>query len=998
MPNLQSVASNIRAPGAKRRVWFARFTPTVVLGATVAATPAYGTLNLEIATTSGSFADVYAGMLVRVETSTGDYVGTTNVRAAGTISAVNLPIHEWALGDIIITMGYKVKVYNIPYLGDKLPRANSTFAPDDLTYSDQGTAIAPRVNSGGHWIGFVDSIFTSAVTTYATITMPGVSTSEDPDSGGAIAHLWTLLTATLTFAPGSASTDANPTLRGTQGYGLALHRVTDSSNSKAWTQFVCTQVYDATHLPYRILDASLNADEQNGWMADSVELYENATLSDLPDGSLCGIFVREVINGVVVSYGNAYSGRSHIKFVGFLYRDENQIDPDIRRIRFSLRSPLAQLASLPGFSKALGRDLEGWSQLEDLTVRLTIIQTLRYYSFFMEMFDLQFNDTSCSVVYPAEYVQKSPPLGQIRELADGVDARVVGTRTGELLIHLHPALIPYADRAAVTVTWLLAKTDYGGLGASIVREHWKVIETLEMRGFTAGATTALTQPIFSRSPGLAPGRGNQSPVIERLIASDTSKLNQRGGRRMARLDGTVMDDNGIYRRGVEWTGRFNEVTPLDVFDFYPEYVESSDFDASSNLRGVDLTLDQYYLTRISVQYHADGSAEIAPTWGTATNAPPGQTYVPPADTSQPPSPDPNPQPKPGANIGGILTFGTGRICGIQSDGKFYYTFSFNGGAPVWETPLALGMNGTAQDFVPNPYCPLYLTGTGNLELWCVTSNRVYFIEWNPDAPTGITVTSQFPFVTPGAGQSTIETERGFEGVVGIVRQFSGAATDYHGTIDGTTWGIYSLLNAGGGGNPVGLFVSPKSSGRIIAATSVAAGVVTGQISNNNGTTFAAISSPVISGYQNIGGLHVPFNNNPTESECYYGSFDVSNVRHSYRANGTIKTDITPEADTWIARQTAADTCPINSNYLVLCVTSATVNHVYASRDKGATFTLIDDTDIYTGVRYAGNDIEHFYLYGFLGAIAVADQDGTVQSRMGNIADFTPSTWLRIAGF
>lgn len=641
MPSQSANQTSIRAPGHRSELYFAYFTPDVILQATVQADAPDGTTALSISITSGSINDVRRGYLVRVETSSGALKGITNVRQGGTISSTSLPIHELGGADIDINSGDIVKVYNIPYLADKLPTADSTFAPDGVGSGSQGTNFAPNCRSGGHFIGLVDGYGTSSPSTYATVPMAG-SMSEllDPDSSTPGTHLWSLLTNTLSFAPGSGSSDANPTIRAEVGYGILQHSFDDGDASQNWYQFVCFQVYDASTMPRRILEATLNGDEQTGWSAD-VELFTNTSISALPDGSLVGLFAREWIGGAVQSFGSAISGRSHIKLLGFLHRDENEVTPEYGKVKLSIQSPLQRLASLPGFSKIFTRTSSDWTQIEDLSVLLGIIHLIHYYSFFSEMFDVIIDSAFLDKLYSAFYINKQVAIEQVRELADGVDARVTNLRTGELCLHTHPCLIPEADRGSVTSTYTIGKRDLQRM--NFTRDHWKVVETLETRGFTAGASS--NTPLFSRYPGNTPGRGAQTIAVERQIVDDQDDSNERCGRRGARADGTYINSSGEYLRAVEWSPVL--FGSHDFFDFNKEYV-LTDLDETSNLRGIDLSAMRYYLTRISVRY-ANGTADVEPVFATATNAPPGATYVPedvPLPDYTPPDYTPYPLPPP----------------------------------------------------------------------------------------------------------------------------------------------------------------------------------------------------------------------------------------------------------------------------------------------------------------------------------------------------------------
>ncbi len=532
------------------------------------------------------------------------------------------------------------------------------------------------------------------------------------------------------------------------------------------------------------------------------------------------------------------------------------------------------------------------------------------------------------------------------------------------------------------------------------REHWRAVNRIEVRGFVAGRDTALNAPLFSEWVGLAPGEGNQTGTVERKIIHDygtvalnQAGLNQRAGRLGAAQDGIYVDADGALTMALDLELTLRGV--YDLFDFYDEVVE---IDVATNKRGIDFSEHLFVFMGSSLSFE-NGVAETTVRFRTCTNGTAGHTYVPPTSPLPPGDGQPPPPSQPPSNPPPPLSWGTGRIGFISDDGYLYYTFSFNAPEPLWFR-VNTGMSGTLHDFVPYAFSPRYLTGAGNVVLYAVTADEVYGLAWNPDSPTVMAASaSQYTFPTGGAFGSVIETERGFPGVVGVVRVFSNVANDYHGTTDGATWSIYANINVGGGGAFPVLYVSPKTPGRIDTAESLTTGAIVGQRSSNNGASFSPQSVPDVSGDHAIGTLHVPFNNNANENVRIYGTFDSSPQRYIFATDAAgVAHDITPEADHWVTGPKGADTCPLNRNYLVVCATNPTDLHVWSSSNGGGSLTLIDDSNIYSGVSYAGNDIEHFYLYGLSGAIAGAGIDGMVVSRMGNLASFSPGAVLRIFGW
>ena len=488
MTSLNPVIDALRLDGHVVDTYFGVFMPDIVYHSTILSGASDKTLTLSVDTGTGDITDCLSGYTVRIFSSAGVFKGETNIRAGATGSAGILPIRELGASDIHTITGDIVRVYNQPYLGDKLPRDNETFAPDNVTYTDQGEDYRPFVVSGGHVMRFTDE-----GETFATCEMAGAGSDvTDPTStSGNIDHLWELITATLAFQSGSTSTDADPIIEADIGYGLAKHTVTDTDNSKSWYQYVMFQIYDSSDpdvIPgYPLISCTLNGDELQGWSGD-IEVQGAIPKTEVFDGSLCMIWTEEYVRSAVneayyatVPYagtGGLYSDRGNIKFIGYLTRDENDVtDPDAPsyRTRFNLRSPLAQLASLPGWTKVLTRTASptDWTGLKGLTVKLAMWHLIKYYSWYTEIFDVLFDADFLDKDYSQFYLDKLTADAQLTELAKGVDAKIVNLRTGELLIYTHQCLIPLNSRSSVPKNITLGSADVL-TGSTFNRDHWKV--------------------------------------------------------------------------------------------------------------------------------------------------------------------------------------------------------------------------------------------------------------------------------------------------------------------------------------------------------------------------------------------------------------------------------------------------------------------------------------------------------------------------------------------
>lgn len=744
MTNLSTALTALRQDGYFATGWLAAFTGSIVLNATVSSTPTYPATSLAITVNSGSASNVKPGFLVRVETSTGSFKGTTRIRFSGVVSSTSLPIRELARDDIDIAATDVVKVYSIVPLSDKLTDQTADFKPDGLAYSDQGENPPPVACSGGHYAAHVDD-----GETFATVTFKGdASYTVDPDSAGTVAHLWTLPTG-CAFASGSADTDANPTVEVDAGQYTIQHRVTDSSNSKAITQYVQVAVFDDTTEPLDIIIDSLQGDLENGWSA-TVQAFGDTTLASLPDGTLVALFVQEWNADAYQSFGSVFAGRSSIKLLGYLSRDSNRGSHDDDELRFEIVSPMMRMSSIPGYTKALERNAspDNWAKIKGLTAKRAMLQLFQFYTTIVEAgFDVVFDVTDYD--YPLFYLQKTTPREQIRELADALDARLVCMRNGRFEIHTDPALIAEGSRSGITTNTLAKLTDIYSYEFS--RAHFAEIELVEVRGFTSGTTPTSVSPLFSRYPGDAPGLGSQFPIVERKIAANQSNLNERAGRIGAKLNDVYQTAGGVAHRGFELT--LTLPGQYDVFDWYKVYTQV-DLDDDDNLRGVDLSALRYYVVGVSVDY-SDKAPQVTLRLKVATNGFAGTTYVPP-QADFPVYIDPgqyDPPLVPSLNPGGgVIPGGTGRIGIVTTDGLVILTTNFNTtsvqGSPTWATAGNLSSS-TVQSAAQK-------VGTAST-LFVVDNTKIYKVT---GVGTSVSVATAHTFASSPSGVlRVIDTER-----------------------------------------------------------------------------------------------------------------------------------------------------------------------------------------------------------------------------------------------
>ena len=909
-----------------------------------------------------------------------------------------------------------MKIFNTPVLTDKLVEDEATFSPDGLSYSAQNTTISPIANSGGHWCGFVDS-----GQTYATVVTYGAASfTVDPDSAGTMAHLWTLPTG-VAFQGGSANTDASPTLQANVGYYVVTHRVTDSTNSATWTQYMLIRVYDATITPVECVIESIDGDETTGW-GGRVRVFEDTALSDIPDRSLVAVFVSETIAGSTASYGNRIASRSHIKLLGYLVRDESEGDGADDRLTFEIISPWARLQEIPGFSKVLERysSTTGWRYIQGLTVKRAIIQILRWYTNWTEFFDTVFQ-TFTDYDYPAFYVEKATPLAQLQELADGTDARVTGDRTGAMLIGTRQELVALASRSSLTTTITLQDDDR--ITYRFSRDHFKTVDTLECRGFVSATTTAGAVPIFSRYPGI-PGRGAVVTAIDRLIAASQTNLNDRCGLRGAAADGVFITSAGVTHRAV--TLELELPGAYDVFD--PAYQEWVAFTgAAGNRRELDLSAYRFIVRGVNVTY-ADGTARTTVRMVSETAAPPGQTYVPKLMAG--PTPDFGlefPMPEfPDLGIGNFyMNSGTQRIAAICQYGIARTTNFGSGAATVWDFTAWATIFGSGTYTQAWNACPDgFSYSSGSVKGWAVLTGPggsfgsfklVYF---NVAALTG-TLKHTYSGITPGEQRSGsdvgIDASFGSPGFVIASIGRADVAPRCAWSSDNTTFtetqlSSYAGNTGGGDDSPVvpATWVSSRTAGRAVVGAYASTGwraTLQARATSDYGATWADTSVPDLSISKNVGaiGLFSPWDatRNPDEKIFFWTGRDQTSGSGAigfFRFDGTSSSKLASYFS--VGSRNAIGTASGNANRLIVSDQPGSTNNTYISNNAlAASPSFVSLTplagcgamsNVFAGdnpnmIYVWGGVFKPFYLPPVQGPILTSiDGGSTFVSQIGNL--------------
>lgn len=941
--------------------------------------------------TSGAASAVKAGMRVMIYRSNGtDIKGMTRVRYSGTISSTNIPIRELSRGTISISDNDIIKIYDDVRLSDKLVEAESTFDPDGIAYSDQGSNPPPVANSGGVWVGWD--------TMLPFLIKGSDSYNVDPDSGSTRTYVTTLPSG-LSFASGT-STSADPTVTGSAGEYEITHAVTDGHNSKTTTQYIPVRIHTAADPPYDCIIQSVESDPANGWSASARIFGTDLALDDIPDGCLCVLWKEEYINGSQQSFGSDVANRSHIIMVGYVRRESAEANNQgMESLSFEVISPLARLAELVGYSKVMLNEAspDAWNELKELGVKRAIVQLEQFYSNLTEAgFDFLFDATYFQDYdYAPFFVQRSTPFQQILELADAVDARLVCRRSGRFEVHTVPRFINSNDRSGVTLTLTIQDADV--LDWRYTRQHWRPVNIVETRGFTDG--TSGNQPMFSRWPGIAPGMGNESLIVERIIADTQADLNDRSGKRGADRDGIYVDGSGQMHTAIE--ADLTLAGAYDVFDWYCEFIK---LDWTTARREIDLSDHLFELVGVSIEFGSQGEAYTRLRLRTATYGNNGATYRPPDEDENtlppydPPDidfPDFGVTPPAGATIQGSQLYrGTQRIAMWHASG-LYKTSNFGAGSAVNWLAVSLSTSGTRCCWIPDGFVP----GSG----WMNTTSGIYYVDLVAE-----TATLKHTFGTASAfwgGDASFAQQNHACWSNGIDVVWTADNSTFTEVIEGTN-GLPSAGGTRNGSFPVGVYYSSHQADLVYAGFFSASNNATSYYSDDGGDNWTALADPFFEadgGVANfITDLHAPWHNNADDGLVFFG--ENANL---WRSSSATPVDITPSGLAGGAGQIPSRggiaTYVGNRNRMAACW-SGVSDEIWLTNNAMA--AAPDWTRIKSGVFFraffAGDNPNTIYVTGSdptgTSCVDVSNDGGaTFIAQMGNLVG-TSINAIAIAGY
>ena len=816
--------STYRLDGYNPRVHLSIYQPRVVASGTLTATPSQPAVLLNVSFAVGGAGDAAQGMLIRIrDTATQKVKGYTRVRYYSTASSSSIPVRELSLSQVACASGDTFEVLRYVPLDTKLTAADETFAPDGLVYAAQGSSPPPLACSGGSSVGWVDS-----GQTYRTIHTDGSQSSlVNPASSTPVEHFWVNDGSDTDFASGSSETDASPVIEANVGSWMLRHQVEDPDSGETVIQWTHHVVHDADHPPYDCVLTDYGGDHENG-VSWTVELdADDVDPDDFYDLALAFLWVDDEFSalGVQDLHRSTVTGRGHILGMGYLRHVtfSGSGEDGTRRLSFDVQSPLARLQEIASYSKVMleAASPDDWNEVKTLGFKRGITQLVQFYTTLVEAgYDFVYHSSFSDARYPAHYLNRADPIGQMRELVDARNGRLVNRNWGATFeVQYHPALLALADRTSTDLT-LTADADVYEFEYPV--ELADSIEQFELQGITAG--TSGNTSVFSR---ISPGGGKNAETIARKSPDSQTQANTWAGMVYAMRENVYQDSSGARWRVGELTLRLPG--QYLVLDFSTDYVKF-DYDGGWH----DFGDFRFWLKRFSLDVDADTGEPVTTfVWQCETAAVAGWTFTP--DTNGGGDDTPKPAPPPPTDPTG-LPWGATRLALFQEDSTLRYTSTGSRpeaqGGPDWTSVDLTALTGwnSGDDLLSGVQKAFDKT-----QGWLVTDTRIYLVDDLP-IPTAVTAQYTFPYAWTYPLLSTrfIQTERCHPTWAMCATwdaDLGGTRVAY--TTNGTTW---SAVNVGATGtnttvaNSAFVWMSGRTAGLARVGTFSAATTEKGAIS------------------------------------------------------------------------------------------------------------------------------------------------------------------------
>jgi hypothetical protein len=504
--------------------------------------------SLTVSTSTGSTANIKAGMVCRISKSS-DYkkaffFGRARKAAAGTTVYINETSANIEVGD-------KIAFYDDYAVLPKLSRESGgvRLVDWDITFRQLPPVI---YDVDSIYVGWVDGTIGN---TLEIAFSAGAFAATD---GAAIStYAWSSPDGSV--VAGSTATAA-VTYRFPVGFRHVQLIVTDSG-ARTTTRQIPVLAHGSGFLPEDSYGgATINGSAENGWSA-TIEAFDD--VESRLDLEQCVIWsVEHFSNGEMPSESDEGPLIGNVEFHGRLRTESDAAREDENYIinattAYEIESVSQQLQRLhsPILTTINDTSPTAWDEIDTMTPWRSVVYVLAEYSTFLTSHSLNFDDKTDTYIERELTVAEQDLWSAVNYIMSGVNARMELDCRGKSFVSRSANYLTSAERNALTVV-LSDGSNKDWINIGIGVDSAQSTGIVNGSGGAFNTATEEVTPLLSIAPGsaqeAAPGIGNlPGQILEADISDENAQaeINQRTGDHFAAVnpaDGLTLDCNGGY--------------------------------------------------------------------------------------------------------------------------------------------------------------------------------------------------------------------------------------------------------------------------------------------------------------------------------------------------------------------------------------------------------------------------------------------------------------------
>lgn len=360
---------------------------------------------------------------------------------------------EWA-DDQHLTILQEVRPWAV------LPDLDNLLEDGDENYVDQNTNLQP-------------------------LARIGPPAAVELDAGAATAYFWS---DPIAIASGASITgtnwtfeNGNPASSASQGTEDVPIGVSYSAAGFHWVKYVVSDSNTKTNIRYswvfvwdddnpgiqqfaiRNLSGSL---EDGGWRA-SIEVFEDATTDEFPEGAQVIIFCKAYWDGSQVDVGHAWGWRENIQFVGWIAENSVTKNPETESVTFELQGIGPFMKNLGCWGAALKDTAptdpdvtySDWHVIPDMTLDLAAHHIFTCHTTIDHIADIYIDLSDITIQFVD--LTEGDPYTHIRDdIGETGRAVLASNKLGQLYLEHNAQLIEESDRDNLEVLFSMGHADW----------------------------------------------------------------------------------------------------------------------------------------------------------------------------------------------------------------------------------------------------------------------------------------------------------------------------------------------------------------------------------------------------------------------------------------------------------------------------------------------------------------------------------------------------------